>query len=401
MGLLDEPDDLQLLRGRISHSPSSPSAVTLFLSRRFSRVRSATTSLSAVASRRRASSSSEVGARAVSPARRSLPASRKSFDQRWYRFCAIPSRRHSSAMLSSPRRPSNTMRIFSSAEYCLRVARRMSWTTFSAGSLDDRVCCLIFAPVNVTMSQKLSLLQSANSVSRALTADKYRFCAIPSRRHSSAMLSSPRRPSNTMRIFSSAEYCLRVARRMSWTTFSAGSLDDRVCCLIFAPVNVTMSQKLSLLQSANSVSRALTADKYRFCAIPSRRHSSAMLSSPRRPSNTMRIFSSAEYCLRVARRMSWTTFSAGSLDDRVCCLIFAPVNVTMSQKLSLLQSANSVSRALTADNLYRSGGRGAQRSFSRGRLIHPLRPQLRRSPKKLFQRDKKARNKFRAFVISV
>src|ERR1700722_17624016 len=74
-------------------------------------------------------------------------------------------------MLSSPRRPSNTMRIFSSAEYCLRVARRMSRTTFSAGSLDDRVCCLIFAPVNVTMSQKLSLLQSANSVSRALTAD--------------------------------------------------------------------------------------------------------------------------------------------------------------------------------------------------------------------------------------
>src|ERR1700691_6114659 len=80
-------------------------------------------------------------------------------------------------MLSSPRRPSNTMRIFSSAEYCLRVARRMSWTTFSAGSLDDRVCCLIFAPVNVTMSQKLSLLQSANSVSRALTADSNRLFA--------------------------------------------------------------------------------------------------------------------------------------------------------------------------------------------------------------------------------
>src|SRR5271155_1593930 len=75
-------------------------------------------------------------------------------------------------MLSSPRRPSSTMRIFSSAEYCLRVARRMSWTTFSAGSFDDRVCCLIFAPVNVTMSQKLSLLQSANSVSWALMADR-------------------------------------------------------------------------------------------------------------------------------------------------------------------------------------------------------------------------------------
>jgi hypothetical protein len=29
MGLLDELDDLQLLCGRISHSPSSPSPVTL------------------------------------------------------------------------------------------------------------------------------------------------------------------------------------------------------------------------------------------------------------------------------------------------------------------------------------------------------------------------------------
>jgi hypothetical protein len=46
--------------------------------------------------------------------------------------------------------------------------------------------------------------------------------------------------------------------------------------------------------------------------------------------------------LRVARRMSWTTFSAGSFNGRVCCLIFAPMNVTMSQKLSLIQSARSV-----------------------------------------------------------
>src|SRR5205807_1625998 len=68
VGLLDEADNLQLFRGRISHSPSSPSALTLFLSRRFSRVRSATTSLSAVASRRSPMTSSEVAARAVSPA---------------------------------------------------------------------------------------------------------------------------------------------------------------------------------------------------------------------------------------------------------------------------------------------------------------------------------------------
>src|SRR5918993_554795 len=46
---------------------------------------------------------------------------------------AMPSRRQSSAMLSSPRRPSSTMRIFSSAENCRRVARRISFTTCSAG----------------------------------------------------------------------------------------------------------------------------------------------------------------------------------------------------------------------------------------------------------------------------
>ena len=59
---------------------SSPSAVTLFLSRRFSRVSSATTSFSALVSRRRSLTSSDVAARAVSPANRFFPASRKSFD---------------------------------------------------------------------------------------------------------------------------------------------------------------------------------------------------------------------------------------------------------------------------------------------------------------------------------
>jgi hypothetical protein len=46
----------------------------------------------------------------------------------------IRSRRQSSAMLSSPRRPSSTMRILPSAEECRRVARRMSFTNLSAGS---------------------------------------------------------------------------------------------------------------------------------------------------------------------------------------------------------------------------------------------------------------------------
>jgi hypothetical protein len=92
MGVLDELDDLQLFASRIPHAASSlrnrlprllrPSAVMLFLSRRFSRISSATTSFSADASRRRSLTSSEVAARAVSPASRFLPASRKSFDQR-------------------------------------------------------------------------------------------------------------------------------------------------------------------------------------------------------------------------------------------------------------------------------------------------------------------------------
>jgi len=55
---------------------------------------------------------------------------------------------------SSPRRPSSTMRIFSSAEYCLRVGRRMSLMTCSAGAfpVPDFAgvvlrFCLIFAPL--------------------------------------------------------------------------------------------------------------------------------------------------------------------------------------------------------------------------------------------------------------
>src|SRR4029453_2242739 len=39
-GLLDQLDDLELLGGGVPHAASSPSAVTFFLSRRFSRVSS-------------------------------------------------------------------------------------------------------------------------------------------------------------------------------------------------------------------------------------------------------------------------------------------------------------------------------------------------------------------------
>src|ERR1017187_6813533 len=44
--LLDQPDDLQLLGGRVSHISASPSPSTLFLSTRFSTISSANSSLS-------------------------------------------------------------------------------------------------------------------------------------------------------------------------------------------------------------------------------------------------------------------------------------------------------------------------------------------------------------------
>src|SRR5260221_677431 len=52
MRLLDQPDDLQLLGCGISHSSSPPSAIMLFLSRRFSRARSATRTFMSRTSRR-------------------------------------------------------------------------------------------------------------------------------------------------------------------------------------------------------------------------------------------------------------------------------------------------------------------------------------------------------------
>src|SRR3974390_1912611 len=83
----------------------------------------------------------------------------------------IPSRRHSSAIADSPRSPDNTIRIFSSAEYRLRVARRISRTCCSAVS-DGTDFCLIFAPSRATMSQKSSLRKIPQSVSQLLTGNR-------------------------------------------------------------------------------------------------------------------------------------------------------------------------------------------------------------------------------------
>jgi len=58
-----------------------------------------------------------------------------------------PSIRQSSAMVSSPRNPSSTMRIFSSAEYCLRVARRISLIALAVPVCLVCDFCLIFIPL--------------------------------------------------------------------------------------------------------------------------------------------------------------------------------------------------------------------------------------------------------------
>jgi hypothetical protein len=49
-------------------------------------------------------------------------------------------------MLFSPRSPSSTMRILSSAQKCRRVALRMDFKTCIAGSFTGPYFCLIFAP---------------------------------------------------------------------------------------------------------------------------------------------------------------------------------------------------------------------------------------------------------------
>ena len=53
---------------------------------------------------------------------------------------------------SSPRKPTSTMRILSSAEKCRRVLRRMSFTTCSAGNLDLEDLDFIFVPSSLRRS---------------------------------------------------------------------------------------------------------------------------------------------------------------------------------------------------------------------------------------------------------
>jgi hypothetical protein len=100
--------------------------------------------------------------------------------------------------------------------------------------------------------------------------------------------------------------------------------------VISVPVSTLAAYGLSRMPASRSSSILLGLFAIRMfphllLAIPSRRHSAAIDSSPRKTSSTMRIFSSAEYCLRVARRMSLMTCSAGAFPVPDFCLIFAPL----------------------------------------------------------------------------
>src|SRR6516162_9582350 len=78
-----------------------------------------------------------------------------------------------------------------------------------------------------------------------------------------------------------------------------------------------------------------------------------MLSSPRRPSSTMRIFSSAEWCRRVALRISRTVFSALSGMRLLACLIVAPQRGY--DEPAILSYAISSFCPTSADGLHLSG----------------------------------------------
>src|SRR5580692_8044119 len=86
---------------------------------------------------------------------------------------AMPSRRQSSAIEVSPRRPSSTMRIFSSAAWCFRVARRMLRTSVS----DDAGVELDLRSLRATMSQKSPVPQAVSFVSQVLKRDRMRDAA--------------------------------------------------------------------------------------------------------------------------------------------------------------------------------------------------------------------------------
>src|SRR5258706_2749372 len=82
----------------------------------------------------------------------------------------MPSRRHSSAIFSSPRRPSKTIRTFSSAEYFLRVRRRISRTVASTPAVVSSL--IVYSLVSSILTRKSHLSFLPYCVSQVLTRNK-------------------------------------------------------------------------------------------------------------------------------------------------------------------------------------------------------------------------------------
>src|SRR5258706_7977254 len=83
----------------------------------------------------------------------------------------MPSRRHSSAIFSSPRRPSKTIRTFSSAEYFLRVRRRISRTVASTPAVVSSL--IVYSLVSSILTRKSHLSFLPYCVSQVLTRNIY------------------------------------------------------------------------------------------------------------------------------------------------------------------------------------------------------------------------------------
>src|SRR5258707_11079771 len=83
--------------------------------------------------------------------------------------------------------------------------------------------------------------------------------------------------------------------------------------------------------------------------MPSRRHSSAIFSSPRRPSKTIRTYSSAEYFLRVRRRISRTVASTPAVVSSL--IVYSLVSSILTRKSHLSFLPYCVSQVLTRNNI--------------------------------------------------
>src|SRR5258706_13343188 len=84
--------------------------------------------------------------------------------------------------------------------------------------------------------------------------------------------------------------------------------------------------------------------------MPSRRHSSAIFSSPRRPSKTIRTFSSAEYFLRVRRRISRTVASTPAVVSSL--IVYSLVSSILTRKSHLSFLPYCISQVLTRNNAF-------------------------------------------------